>query len=666
MHGTSWVRLDKSLRYNATTAFGRRLATDVNNTVANTAFHDLTPNGITAPPVLSRLLGKGLKFIPLTHLSRLNLEDLTAAAARLRRSHDLKMLFGTSEEPHHHAHTGMVPFHQKHVYQRSDWDPPRVTIKALRQLITRATDPHRLAAALEPHKQTNKYNLTCAEYQALRDPSLHAYKVLETDKNLGPALMTTIQYTDWVAEHLRTSTAYRRVSDPFPAAKLRDRVHDLHTIMTHPNSIYHRLIKFSRADWDADAEVITRDIDELGPYYAYGMPKVHKPTLGMRLIISNTKGLLAGLSTWLTLHLQPVAAAQPTYTRDSHVIIDGTRSLGFNPATDVMLTFDVVGMHPAITFENAKEPIAHMSRDHPIKSLLMKGLALVMEHCYFTFDGKLHQQTEGTTTGTSVAPPYANLYMAYYELHHVFTGAGLTASSPGRLVHHSNKAVRYYKRLIDDGFVVLTRTASNPRPEKLMLHRLSMIPGLEFTHAVSNESAIFLDLQLYHEHGSLLTRTYQKPMNKYLYPHAASAHPVGMLSGIITGLVRNYHAQCSKFHDFERMCQLLAQRLVDRGHPAALVNTLTDTVANGCLRGTAARPVNKAYPIHVILPYDPRGPTREQLRETFELQALTTLNEEVCDDQIQLVMCHRHPPTLRGLLQQARASHTTNRPANNT
>ena len=45
----------------------------------------------------------------------------------------------------------------------------------------------------------------------------------------------------------------------------------------------------------------------------------------------------------------------------------------------------------------------------------MEGLYIIMKNNYFTFDGKVWHQKDGTAMGTSVAPVYAVLFLGAIE-----------------------------------------------------------------------------------------------------------------------------------------------------------------------------------------------------------------------------------------------------------
>ena len=65
--------------------------------------------------------------------------------------------------------------------------------------------------------------------------------------------------------------------------------------------------------------------------------------------------------------------------------------------------------------------------------------------------------------------------------------------------------------------------------------------------------------------GRITTKTYQKAMNLYLYIPSHSAHPPGMIKGMVYGLLHRYHDQNSSREDFLSITSLLFKRLVQRG-----------------------------------------------------------------------------------------------------
>lgn len=96
-------------------------------------------------------------------------------------------------------------------------------------------------------------------------------------------------------------------------------------------------------------------------------------------------------------------------------------------------------MYPNIDHAAAQANIASFfpvaAKQHCIKACL----DFVMLNIYFRFRGQLCHQIHGTAMGTSVAPPYANLFLSKLE---------------GDVSSASVVKPLYYKRFIDDGFVI--------------------------------------------------------------------------------------------------------------------------------------------------------------------------------------------------------------------
>ena len=68
--------------------------------------------------------------------------------------------------------------------------------------------------------------------------------------------------------------------------------------------------------------------------------------------------------------------------------------------------------------------------------------------------------------------------------------------------------------------------------------------------------------------GNIMTETFQKPMNLFLYITPNSAHSPGLMKGLVFGLLNTYYIQNSKIENFYKMIRLLFQRLQDRGQKA--------------------------------------------------------------------------------------------------
>ncbi|KAL7523764.1 hypothetical protein ACHAXR_000317, partial [Thalassiosira sp. AJA248-18] len=77
-----------------------------------------------------------------------------------------------------------------------------------------------------------------------------------------------------------------------------------------------------------------------------------------------------------------------------------------------------------------------------------------------------------------------------------------------------------------------------------------------------------------------LVDTYQKTTTLYLYIPQASAHPKGVIKGMILGELRRYKKQNSKREDYLKMVRLLFVRLKARGWRPSLLKDLFMEGAN--------------------------------------------------------------------------------------
>ena len=82
-----------------------------------------------------------------------------------------------------------------------------------------------------------------------------------------------------------------------------------------------------------------------------------------------------------------------------------------------------------------------------------------------------------------------------------------------------------------------------------------------------SSSVGFLDLAITINDGSIVTRTRQRPINLYQYITSNSAHPLGMIKGMVHCLLRRYYHRNSHGEDYWKMAMMLlySKRLNARG-----------------------------------------------------------------------------------------------------
>ena len=211
--------------------------------------------------------------------------------------------------------------------------------------------------------------------------------------------------------------------------------------------------------------------------------------------------------------------------------------------------------------------------------------------------------------GTSAAVMWATLYYAYHENHTI-------------LPKHQHNLL-YYKRFIDDIFGIWIGNTTDEWQEFCQdIDNFGVltwdIKDQKLSHRVN-----FLDLTLTIEDSRVISRTYQKDLNLYLYIPPASAHPPGVIKGLLYGLIRRYHAQNTRREDYHNMVRLLYQRLLERGWQSHQIRPLIEGICRtlGAQNTTPNPPVEResdGNQLFIHLTYHPDDIPRQHIRALYD------------------------------------------------
>ena len=115
--------------------------------------------------------------------------------------------------------------------------------------------------------------------------------------------------------------------------------------------------------------------------------------------------------------------------------------------------------------------------------------------------------------GTICAPPYANIFMAYFEEKFICS-----------LIRN---ATTLYLRYIDDIILIWTKSANELLTffEKLNQQH----PSIKFEMKYSKDKIEFLNTLIYkHKNNNIQTTLSKKPTDRQNYVHSKSAHPFSL------------------------------------------------------------------------------------------------------------------------------------------
>jgi hypothetical protein len=358
----------------------------------------------------------------------------------------------------------------------------------------------------------------------------------------------------------------------------------------------------------------------------YGIYKVHKKELKTRPVISSVNSIPELFSKHIDYWLKKVVGnLLPTYIKDAeHLMRDLQRTFPHGlPEGARLFSVDSVGMYSNIDTDHGVSVLTRwltqyrndLPKSMPV-AFILASLKEIMKNNIFQFGDTHWRQRRGCAMGTSSAVNYACLYVGLLEVR--------------RLLPRYNQQLLFFRRFIDDGIGVWINIPGDPHAWTSFFRCLNNWGSLKWTCDGHVDKLIFLDLEIsIARDRTIHYKSYQKPMNLYLYIPPGSAHPSNMIYGLVYGRLRAYRLQNTETADFVRMSILLARRLCARGYSLSTLlpifqkatDRLLESDPRKILDPTEPPPdntkVDEDKPLIFHLPHHPRGITRQQVREAY-------------------------------------------------
>ena len=96
----------------------------------------------------------------------------------------------------------------------------------------------------------------------------------------------------------------------------------------------------------------------------YGLPKVHKPNIPLRPIVSACDSPTDQLSNYVTHFIQPLVEILPSYIRDRKHFLQLLESLLPLPENAILVTADVASLYTNIPHKEGTEFVLHYMKLH--------------------------------------------------------------------------------------------------------------------------------------------------------------------------------------------------------------------------------------------------------------------------------------------------------------
>ena len=573
----------------------------------NLAYHNLCSDTGKVAPNFRALLGLGLNFCLRTpYCSGPNDPD----SERFRRDLHTRIFFA-----------GSPPLPENRLFIRSNWHPPSENVP----IEFRARVTHFILTAKKLfNRKRHPSNLLPNQRLALNTLRQNNELIIwKTDKNLGPAIIERDVYIQRaLSDHLLDATTYRQLSD----CEANGRINAVRLILESFIKEFFAppFVGMDGPRRQSVATFLSRSISSVrDPFgYFYLLAKVHKTPWSTRPIISCSGSILQGLGRWVDGELQRICSHLPFALSGSFQLVNSFHSLNTVeaplPPSTRFFTCDAVSMYTNIDTGHALFEIEEWLRysnsgrlaAHDVNiSALMKALNIVMTHNVFRFGDTNWIQHSGTAMGAPPAPMYATLYFAIRE---------------ERIVPLFPELL-FYRRFIDDGFGIwipsphsdsVTDTA---RFENFQ-QKFRRWGRLDWTFSLRSTSVDFLDVTIsLTSDFRIETSLFEKALNLYLYLPPHSAHPPGVLMGLILGMVLRIHRLTLCPLQRQTALRNFYRRLRARGYlPQALNPIFERAVLRASQRIAPSDPGPlQPPPMFYHVPFHPCDPPSREIQRVF-------------------------------------------------
>ena len=442
------------------------------------------------------------------------------------------------------------------------------------------------------------------------------FLIVPCDKNLGP---TIIEHHDYLKiamrDHLSDTTTYKSLTTSEIDRYSSDiKKHILGWLKTHHKTVTKMERAFLRKKLKSNQS----------PYAQFYLTlKAHKLKPGQtvdqlksRPIVSCPGSLLHDLGVWVDRKLQEVAQRTVSYFKNTLELKKQLLDLNL-PTNTRLFTADAVSMYTNIPTHTAVNLIRKYlnqyqrkhNNEYP-KDAIRAGLHLIMTMNIFTFGDLTLKQLNGTAMGTPPAMPYATIYFGIHE---------------EKFLPHHAKRVIFYRRFIDE---VIGIWCPNKNPERDALEwnefkdKMNAFPGLTWEFSERAKSIDFMDMTIsINNSNKIETTLFEKRLNLHLYIPPHSAHPPGLLPGIVYGTLFRIFTLCSDEEDKLQRTKVFFKRLIVRGYKGNDTRTLFHKAIKHAkaYNGPATAEDDNHNSVILHLPFHPNDPASSRIQAAWRI-----------------------------------------------
>ena len=154
----------------------------------------------------------------------------------------------------------------------------------------------------------------------------------------------------------------------------------------------------------------------------YGLPKIHKPGIPLRPIVSSTGTATYNTAKELARILKPLVGSSIHHVQNTRDFVEQIKEIRLKQG-QCIISYDVAALFTSLPIQPViniiKERLARDTELHKRTSMNINHITTLLEFCLtstsFVFQGQYYQQMEGAAMGSPLSPIVANIFMEKFE-----------------------------------------------------------------------------------------------------------------------------------------------------------------------------------------------------------------------------------------------------------
>jgi hypothetical protein len=332
----------------------------------------------------------------------------------------------------------------------------------------------------------------------------------------------------------------------------------------------------------------------------YGLPKLHKPDIPLRPIMSMNNSAQHKLAQWLVKKLEPVRRSIVTHSlRDTFQLVGELTNLNIqntHPSSlDVNSLFTNVPLLETIQIICDHIEEQNINLGLPVTEL-ERLIRLCTQNIKFKFQGQLYRQVDGVAMGSPLGPVLADIFMANLE----------------QKLSDILSSVKFYWRYVDDTLLI---TRNKEEVVKILERMNTLHPNITLTiEHEDNDGLSFLDVRITRmPDGRAQRSVYHKQTWSGQYLHFHSFVPQQYKRCLVRTLFHRARQICSE-DTLGGEIEHLQRVLRDNAYPQAFIEHHSKPLRPRPLAATVPK-----LKVYLKLPFkgdDVQELVRERLRTT--------------------------------------------------